>query len=151
MVFYALCYAFTYALLYVYVFIFWQLLKAFLPSMLEKNYGYVVGIASAASFIGSPFISSYCASKAAVLSLYESLTGEVYIAKKDGVSVTCVCPGFIQTESFNVRNLFLDESIKGMPVLMPQDAAKRILHGIAQKRGTVVFPMYVPLLVGIKQ
>lgn len=119
--------------------------------MLEKNYGYVVGIASAAAFNGNPYISSYCASKAAVLSLYESLIAELFVAKKDGISVTCACPGFVETDSFYMKNKFLDESIKGMPVLSPDEAARRIFTGAVQKKEMIVFPVYVSILVAIKK
>lgn len=128
-----------------------QMIRSFLPSMLESNYGYIIGIASAAAFNGNPYISSYCASKAAVLSLHESLTAELFVAKKDGISVTCACPGFVRTESFYIRNNFLDESIKGMPVLAPEEAARRIFVGAVQKKEMVVFPMYVNILVAIKK
>ena len=128
-----------------------QMIRAFLPSMLEKNYGYIVGIASAAAFNGNPYISSYCASKAAVLSLHESLTGELFVAKKDGISVTCACPGFVKTDSFYSKNKFLDESIKGMPVLTPRDAARRIFLGAVQRKEMVIFPMYISVLIVIKK
>ena len=91
------------------------MIRTFLSSMLEKNYGYIVGIAFAAAFNGNPYTSTYCASKAAVLSLHESLTAEMFVAKKDGVSITCACPSFVNTDSFCVRNKFLDESIKVCP------------------------------------
>ena len=119
--------------------------------MLKKNYGYIVGIASAAAFNGNPYISSYCASKAAVLSLHESLTAELFVAKKDGISVTCACPGFVETDSFGMRNKFLDESIKGMPVLSPEEAARLIFTATVQRKEIIVFPTYISILVAIKK
>ena len=127
------------------------MIRTLLPSMLEKHYGYIFGIASAAAFNGNPYTSSYCASKAAVLSLHESLTAELFVAKKDGISITCACPSFVNTDSFRVRNKFLDDSIKGMPVLTPKDAARRIFLGAVQRKEMVVFPMYVTILVTIKK
>ena len=119
--------------------------------MLKKNYGYIVGIASAAAFNGNPYISSYCASKAAVLSLHESLTAELFVAKKNGISVTCACPGFVETDSFNMKNKFLDESIKGMPVWSPKEAARHIFTGTVQRREMIVFPLCVSILIIIKK
>ena len=129
------------------------MIRTFLLSMLEKNYGYIFGTASAAAFNGNPYTSSYCASKAAVLSLYESLTAELFVAKKDGISITCACPSFVDTDSFCVRNKSLDESIKCMPVLTPKDAARWIFLGAVQRKemAMVVFPMYVTILVAIKK
>ena len=127
------------------------MIRTFLPSILEKNYGYIVGIASAAAFNGNPYTSLYCANKAAVLSLHESLTAELFVAKKDGISVTCACPGFVDTDSFCARNKFLDEPIKVMPILTPKDAARRIFFAAVQRKEMVIFPMYVSILVAIKK
>ena len=91
------------------------LIRVFLPSMLEKNYGYIVGIASAAVFNGNPYISSYCASKAAVLSLHESLTAEL----KRMVYLSPV----LVLVLLRLHYKFLNESIKGMLVLTHKDAA----------------------------
>ena len=47
---------------------FWTL-KAFLPSMLEKNAGHVVTIASSAGLSGTPGLVDYCASKFAAVGM----------------------------------------------------------------------------------
>ena len=49
---------------------FW-LVKEFMPTMIEKNKGHIVGIASMASFISPPGIVDYAATKAAVQALHE--------------------------------------------------------------------------------
>lgn len=40
-----------------------QILKAFLPSMMEKNHGHIVSIASIAGIAGAYQLTDYCASK----------------------------------------------------------------------------------------
>jgi short-subunit dehydrogenase len=44
--------------------------KAFLPSMMERNSGHLVTIASAAATCGIPKLSDYCASKWAVFGIF---------------------------------------------------------------------------------
>ena len=39
--------------------------KAFLPSMVEKDHGQIVSIASSAGYFAVPHLAEYCASKAA--------------------------------------------------------------------------------------
>lgn len=40
-----------------------QILKAFLPGMMEKNHGHIVSLASIAGLIGAYQLTDYCASK----------------------------------------------------------------------------------------
>jgi all-trans-retinol dehydrogenase (NAD+) len=49
---------------------FWTV-KEFLPSMVRKNKGHIVGLASMASFVAPPGIVDYTATKAAVMAFHE--------------------------------------------------------------------------------
>jgi NAD(P)-dependent dehydrogenase (short-subunit alcohol dehydrogenase family) len=69
--------------------------KACLPAMLEQGWGRVVNVASTAAFQGVPYAAHYAASKHALLGMTRSLAIEV--ARK-GITVNCVCPGFVDTE-----------------------------------------------------
>ncbi|KAL1846436.1 hypothetical protein Plec18167_001472 [Paecilomyces lecythidis] len=55
---------------------FWTV-KAFLPSMVEKNHGHIITIASIASFVSMGEAVDYGCSKAAALAFHEGLTQEV--------------------------------------------------------------------------
>jgi NAD(P)-dependent dehydrogenase (short-subunit alcohol dehydrogenase family) len=66
---------------------------AFLP-MLTNGTGHVVNIASAAGFVSAPGMAAYNASKAAVISISESLRTEL---AGRGIGVTVVCPSFFRT------------------------------------------------------
>lgn len=55
---------------------FWTV-KAFLPSMVEKNHGHIITIASLASFVSMGEAVDYGCSKAAALAFHEGLTQEV--------------------------------------------------------------------------
>ena len=72
-------------------------IKAFLPGMLEHwQEGYVVNTGSLASFSGHGDYAPYCASKAAVLSISQSLYSEMR-ALMTRIGVSIVCPGVVQT------------------------------------------------------
>ncbi|TGZ55688.1 Short-chain dehydrogenase/reductase family 16C member 6 [Temnothorax longispinosus] len=42
---------------------YFQTLKAFLPSMIEKNYGHIVALSSVAGLVGAPYGTVYCPTK----------------------------------------------------------------------------------------
>jgi short-subunit dehydrogenase len=76
-----------------------QLIKLFLPRMLEQGYGRILNIGSTGSFVPGPFNAVYCAAKAYLLSFSEALHTEL---KGSGVTVTAVCPGATASE-FSLR------------------------------------------------
>jgi NAD(P)-dependent dehydrogenase (short-subunit alcohol dehydrogenase family) len=65
-----------------------------LPSMLERNYGRVVNIASLAGKEGNPNMTAYSAAKAGVIALSKSLAKET--ATKN-ICVNAVSPTVIRT------------------------------------------------------
>jgi short-subunit dehydrogenase len=72
-----------------------ELTGRFLPGMVERRRGAVMNISSVGGFGPGPYMATYCATKAFVLSFTESLAAEV---RGSGVHVLCVCPGFTRTE-----------------------------------------------------
>ncbi len=58
----------------------------------------IIQMASSAGFLPQPGLSEYAASKAYVLSFSRALNQEL---KKAGISVTCVCPGPVETAFFD--------------------------------------------------
>ena len=71
-----------------------QMTKLFLPGMVKNRKGKILNIASIAAFQPGPYMATYYASKAFVLSFSEALATEL---KKSGVTVTAVCPGPTKT------------------------------------------------------
>lgn len=55
---------------------FWMV-KEFLPSMIKKNHGHVVTVASMASFVALGEMTDYACSKASAMAFNESLTQEL--------------------------------------------------------------------------
>ncbi len=71
-----------------------SLTRLFVGPMIERGWGKIINLASAAAFQPTPSFALYGASKAFVLSLSEALAEEL---RGTGVTVTAVCPGFADT------------------------------------------------------
>ncbi len=69
----------------------------------------LVNTASLAGIIGSPNLSIYCATKWAVRGLTQSLDAEW---AKDGIKVSALCPGFIDTPIIEQTNPDSNQSVK---------------------------------------
>jgi len=68
--------------------------KGIVPSMVEKQTGSIIWISSVQGLIGTPFRTSYAASKFAVQGYCEALRSEL---SSSGVNVHCISPGYIST------------------------------------------------------
>jgi short-subunit dehydrogenase len=112
-------------------------LAAFAPAMREAGRGTLAGIASVAGFRGLAGNGAYSASKSAAITWMESLRAELH---GSGVSVVCVCPGYIDTPMTRVNRF-------RMPFLLSADeAARRIARAIAARRRLVVIPWQMALV-----
>jgi NAD(P)-dependent dehydrogenase (short-subunit alcohol dehydrogenase family) len=70
------------------------LTQAALPSMMERQSGAVIAIASIAAKMGFAYVTAYTAAKHALLGLTRSLAVE---HATSGVTFNCVCPYFVDT------------------------------------------------------
>jgi uncharacterized protein len=66
-----------------------------LPAMLARRSGRILNVGSLAGFVPGPFMATYYASKAYVLSFTEALSYEL---RGTGVTATVLCPGTTATE-----------------------------------------------------
>lgn len=100
--------------------------------------GRIAVVASIAAFIAAPGAPAYCAAKAAA-DMWTVATAAT--ARRQGIVLTSVCPGFIRTP-MTANNPY------PMPGLMDADRAARIiLRGIAAGRRRLVFPWWMGVLV----
>jgi short-subunit dehydrogenase len=112
-------------------------LAAFAPAMRQAGRGTLAGIASVAGFRGLAGNGAYSGSKAAARIWLESLRAELY---GSGVSVICICPGYIDTPMTRVNRF-------RMPFLLSADeAAPRIARAIAARRRLAVIPWQMALV-----
>src|ERR1051326_7358688 len=72
-----------------------RLARALAPAMIDRGEGMIVNIATAFAKINLPLVGTYCASKAALLSLGQAL--RAYLGDK-GVHVMTVMPTTIDTD-----------------------------------------------------
>lgn len=109
---------------------------AVLPGMLERRHGHLCGVASIAGLVGLPGNAGYCASKAAMIALLESLRID---CRPRGVHVTTACPGFVDTP------MVTDEERARGGLMTADEAAWRILRAIERRRAEARFPWHIAL------
>jgi NAD(P)-dependent dehydrogenase (short-subunit alcohol dehydrogenase family) len=68
--------------------------RAVIPHMLRQGRGRIINVSARAALEGKARMGPYCASKAAVLTLTESLAAEHKLA---GINANCILPGTIDT------------------------------------------------------
>jgi len=100
--------------------------RSVVPLMKKRNEdlgfgGHIVNIASVAGLIGNPGLSAYNATKYGLRGFSDALMKEL---RYDGIKVTCVYPGSIQTSFFD--DIEGAEAHDGM--LQPGDVAATLLH-----------------------
>ena len=111
---------------------------AVLPGMIGRGRGQLVAISSLAAYRGLPKSAPYCASKAALTAMFESLRLDL---RGTGVAVTLIHPGFIKTPLTAARHA-------RMPYLMElDDATKKIVRAIERRRKLYAFPWQLASLV----
>jgi NAD(P)-dependent dehydrogenase (short-subunit alcohol dehydrogenase family) len=111
-------------------------MKLALPGMLERGRGHIVNLASVAGKAPVPGGCTYAASKAAVVSMTETMRVE-YAGR--GLSFTCVMPSFTATDL-----ILGTKGTKFVPSVQPEAVAKAIVKAIARPQKDV----YVPGSIG---
>ena len=110
-----------------------MLMKAVLPNMIANRSGKIINISSIGGRQGAKGRSAYRATKAALISLTESVAAEV---KAYGIDVNCICPGGVDTpglrDAFGAQRLQQEpkvmqpEEIAALAVFLASDAASSI-------------------------
>jgi all-trans-retinol dehydrogenase (NAD+) len=118
--------------------LFWTV-RAFLPSMLERDSGHVVTVASAAGLAGTAKLTDYCSSKFAAVGFDESLRLELK-QQNSKVITTVVCPFYTDTGMFDgVKTRFSWL----LPILKPEAVVRRIVKAIQRDRRRLVMPWFI--------
>lgn len=95
----------------------------------------IVNLASAAAFCPQPSFAVYAATKSYVLSFSRALRAEL---KGQGIYVTAVCPGPVDTEFFDVSGR-LPDMWKDIVMAKPQKVVKKALQDARKKKEVSVY------------
>ncbi|XP_018400715.1 PREDICTED: short-chain dehydrogenase/reductase family 16C member 6-like [Cyphomyrmex costatus] len=116
-------------------------LKAFLPSMIEKNYGHIVSVSSVSAFLPLFFGTTYCPSKSAIKAMMESISDELRIISrgKSAIKFTTVYPYFVNT---GLVTNFKFRLPRLLPELSPQEVASSIINAQRQNYENKSIPSY---------
>jgi NAD(P)-dependent dehydrogenase (short-subunit alcohol dehydrogenase family) len=106
-------------------------IDAVLPGMRQRRGGHLVALSSLASYRGLPFMAGYCASKAGVNALLDSLRVEL---RPLGIAVTTLCPGWIRTP------MTAPLSLPGVSMMDVDVAVRRMLGAVRARRPFLAFP-----------
>jgi len=109
-----------------------RLTRLFLPSMVERRHGWILVLASTASFQPVPYLSTYAATKAFDRFFALGLAAEV---ARFGVKVTALCPGPTESEFFDIAHA---QAFKTRGMQPAPDVARLALAALARGQRTII-------------
>lgn len=109
-----------------------RLSRLFVPRMVERRKGWMLIVASTASFQPVPYLSTYAATKAFARFFSLGLAEEV---ARFGVKVTALCPGTTTSEFFEVADAtaFLARNLQ-----TAEEVAQRAIDALARGKRTIL-------------
>ncbi|PSS46872.1 SDR family oxidoreductase [Pseudomonas sp. BBP2017] len=99
-------------------------------AMAVQGGGQILNVASVAAFAPGPWMSSYAASKAYVLSFSEGLREEL---KRTGIKVSVLCPGPVRSPLRRIPRLE-----KGQHCLSPEEVALYTVRALDKNRALII-------------
>ncbi|XP_046947959.1 17-beta-hydroxysteroid dehydrogenase 13 isoform X1 [Lynx rufus] len=117
---------------------FW-ITKALLPSMMKRNHGHIVTVASVCGHGVIPYLIPYCSSKFAAVGFHRALTLELEALGKTGIQTSCLCPVFVNT------GFTKNPSTRLWPVLETGAVARSLIDGILTNKKMIFVPSYINL------
>jgi uncharacterized protein len=109
-----------------------ELTHLFLAPMRERKQGTVINVASTAGFQPVPFMATYAATKAFVLSFSEALWEE---NRKHGIHVMALCPGVTETNFFEASHM---DRPPMRAIQTPEEVVDAALRGLARRKSSVI-------------
>ncbi|MFD1187374.1 SDR family NAD(P)-dependent oxidoreductase [Pontibacter rugosus] len=110
-----------------------ELTKLFLQDMKIRNSGKILNVASVVSFMPSPLMAIYGATKAFMMSFSEALSEEL---KDTGITVTVLCPGASNTMFFRRAGAAHTRAANGSlsePEAVAKDGYAALMNGDTRK------------------
>jgi len=109
-----------------------ELTHRFLQPMIERRQGAIINVASTAAFQPVPFMATYAATKAFVLSFSEALWEE---NRAHGIKVLALCPGVTDTNFFEAAR---GHKPPARVSQTPEEVVDTALRGLAQGKSHVI-------------
>ena len=109
-----------------------ELTHRFLQPMRERKQGSIINVASTAAFQPVPFMATYAATKAFVLSFSEALWEE---NRAYGVKVMALCPGVTETNFFEAAH---GEKPPARASQTPEEVVDTALRGLARGKSHII-------------
>jgi short-subunit dehydrogenase len=109
-----------------------ELTQRFLVPMRERKGGAIINVASTAGFQAVPFMATYAATKAFVLSFSEALWEE---NRSHGIKVMALCPGVTETGFFEAASIDLPPM---RAVQSADDVVETALRGLKRGKGHII-------------
>ncbi len=109
-----------------------ELTHLFLQPMLARKQGTIINVASTAAFQPVPFMATYAATKAFVLSFSEALWEE---NRSRGIQVMALCPGVTETNFFEAAR---GQKPPARVAQTPEEVVDTALRGLARNRSHII-------------
>ncbi|HYJ85339.1 MAG TPA: SDR family oxidoreductase [Pyrinomonadaceae bacterium] len=104
----------------------------FLAPMRQSKQGAIINVASTAGFQAVPFMATYAATKAFVLSFSEALWEE---NRPHGIKVMALCPGVTETNFFEAAR---GQKPPARVSQSPEDVVETALRGLARGKSHII-------------
>ena len=109
-----------------------DLTQRFLGPMRDRGQGTIINVASTAGFQAVPYMATYAATKAFVLSFSEALWEE---NRQFGVHVMALCPGVTETNFFKASRM---ERPPMRTIETPEDVVETALRALKHRKPSVI-------------
>lgn len=109
-----------------------DLTHRFLGPMRERKRGTIINVASTAGFQPVPYMATYAATKAFVLSFSEALWDE---NRMHGIHVMALCPGVTETNFFDAAGI---DRPPMRAVQTPEEVVETALRALPRKKSLVI-------------
>ena len=109
-----------------------DLTHRFLGPMRERKRGTIINVASTAAFQAVPYMATYAATKAFVLSFSEALSEE---NRLHGVHVMALCPGVTETNFFQASGM---DRPPLRSIETPEEVVETALRALERRKSTVI-------------
>ena len=106
-------------------------LAGLVPDMVRDGKGHIAIVSSVAGWRGLPKAAAYGPTKAALISLAESLYFDLV---PHGIKIQVICPGFVDSEATAVNDFEMPDLISA------ESAAKAIIDGMQGNNFSINFP-----------